>query len=350
MENVPISQEFSIQGYVDTFNQYLLSFDYEKMPLGLYRGIMGSAIYLYHQERYFQQSDFGRKASSLIDLIYSKLESESDSSLENGLIGIGLGFNYLIMNNFVEGNINSILSECDDSIFKSLVQLQQSQGAIRLHDALSMLYHIFYFTVRLQSRDLAKHNQFLFQHLICQTINHIENNYFSEKYEEPIVFSPFSYFLPLYITILNRVFKLGFFNAKIERIYEELNDKIISQIPLQESHRYILGNTLILNQIGSTASKWQNHAHILLTHTNVNQIIEEFSNKNLFIYNGYCGFIWLMKLYNSRIERSELLSHKIEETNLWSDFEHASQEKRCQYLGLFTGLEGVIITHQYLAQ
>lgn len=217
MENRLINQESSIQEYVDIFNQHLLTLDYENTPLGLFRGMMGSAIYLYHQERFFQQPHFGQKASHLIDLIYSKLEDELDSSLENGLIDIGLGFNYLIAKKFVKGNINLILSECDDSIFKSLVQLQQSQGTFRLHEALSMLYHILYLTVRLHSRDLGKQNQFLFQHLICQTINYIENNYFHGKYEEPIIFSPFNYFLPLYIAILNRVFNLGFYNAKIGR-------------------------------------------------------------------------------------------------------------------------------------
>lgn len=349
MKNDFTNENSLLKDYMDIFNKYLLSFNYEKMSLGLFNGIIGNAIYLYYQERYFQQSAFGDKASQLIDLLYSKLEEGVNTSIEDGFIGIGLGLHYLISYNFVKGNVNNILSECDDYIFKSLVKLQTVNQEMTLYEALSMLYHIFYFTIRLKSKKLNKSSRFLFQHLICQTVNNIENNYSKEKYEEPLLFSPFSYFLPLYIIILERIQNLGFFNVKVERIYEELSDKIQSQIPLHGSHKYFMGNILLSIQRKSIAQSWKFYAQKLFDFTDINQVIEkEFGNRNLSINNGLCGFIWLMKLYNQEKLIPNLVFKKIEKAKIWDDFLNAPYEEKYQYIGLFTGLEGIIITYQNL--
>lgn len=83
-------------------------------------GSMGICLYLYwcgiknNDFSYIEQSD------KLLDKIISGMSAQQTLDIPTGLSGIGLAFDYLISKKYVEGDINEILSEVDDIIFKSL--------------------------------------------------------------------------------------------------------------------------------------------------------------------------------------------------------------------------------------
>ncbi len=89
--------------------------------LGMLNGKMGIAIFFYKYGRYTKNDLYNRYAGELIDEIFEEISTNTSNDFENGLTGIGWGFEYLIQNGFVEADSDEILVEIDDALFNTTI-------------------------------------------------------------------------------------------------------------------------------------------------------------------------------------------------------------------------------------
>lgn len=69
---------------------------------GLVHGKMGIAIFFFHYAQYTNNMLFADYAMDLIDEILSQLHVNSQANYKKGIAGIGVGFDYMIRNNFLD--------------------------------------------------------------------------------------------------------------------------------------------------------------------------------------------------------------------------------------------------------
>lgn len=86
--------------------------------LGLYYGKMGIVIFLYHYAKFTDNKIIADFADELLEDILNKINHELTFDFVNGYCGIGWSIEYLLHNNFVQGNSNEILIEIDNKIME----------------------------------------------------------------------------------------------------------------------------------------------------------------------------------------------------------------------------------------
>jgi lantibiotic modifying enzyme len=86
--------------------------------IGLYHGKMGIAISLAHFARLTGNMLYGDCAGELLDEIYEDISVETLIDFESGLCGIGWGIEYLLQNEFIQGDFQAILSSLDRKIME----------------------------------------------------------------------------------------------------------------------------------------------------------------------------------------------------------------------------------------
>lgn len=342
----------NMQERIEKFNQFLLSQDIERIPLGLFSGKMGMCIYFYHQARQTNDKAYEKFAKKLLDFIYTQLHAEFPIDIENGLAGICIGINYLIENKFITGNPNYVLKELDDKIFQHFNFIQLS-GHIGNSDSLIKLLDIaHYFSIRLSHPKLSANERFLFNAIVIKAINQIDANAsVIEKFPEPLLFTIRDYYLPYYLYLLAKVYELNIYNYKIDKILEGLTDQLNSTYPLLLSNRYLLSTAMRkVSKVVKTV-QWQEHIELLEQKTSATSIInDEFRNKNIFPNDGVSGFYFLLKdsdILNKNDKKA--IAKKIAQSEAWDKILNDPTEIKYK-MGLVNGFAGVILVYQDIQQ
>lgn len=86
--------------------------------IGLYHGKMGVILFFFHFSRYVNNTLYEDFASELLNDLYDEISVDMPLNLEYGLSGIGWGLHYILQNQFVEGDIDIVLSEIDNKIME----------------------------------------------------------------------------------------------------------------------------------------------------------------------------------------------------------------------------------------
>lgn len=84
--------------------------------LGLLSGRTGVIIFLYHYSQYLQDKLYADFAGLLLDDLFEDIHNRMDISFDKGLSGICWGIEYILKNNFVEGDPYDILEDVDKQI------------------------------------------------------------------------------------------------------------------------------------------------------------------------------------------------------------------------------------------
>lgn len=346
MDN-PVSDNV-MQERIEKFNQSVMSLDIDKISVGLFSGKMGICIYFYHQARLTQDKKYKKFAEKLLDSIYSQINSEMSIGIENGLVGVCFGVNYLLDEKFLSGDVNYVLKDLDDKIFQYFC-FNQLSGQISNNESLIRIIEIsFYFCLRLKNKNLSANERFIYNGLIIKTINHIDNNSsFIEKLSEPSMFLINNYSLPCYLYFLAQVYQLDIYNYKIDRILEDLTGKLKSTYPLLLSNRLFLSASMKCVEKLKMDCDWKEHILLLGKNIKFSSILrDEFRNMNIFPNDGVTGLYYLVKELNSTIDVNyELLTHKIIVSDVWDEYLHDIEKLRNR-VGLATGFSGVILAYQ----
>ncbi|MCL1933936.1 MAG: glycosyltransferase [Candidatus Azobacteroides sp.] len=135
--------------------------------LGLLYGKMGKVIFFFHYYQFTGNDLYENYAMQLIEEIRYMINYNIPVYYENGLAGIGTGFEYLAQNRFIDNNTNDILAECDDLIYKATFDTPVSNFSL-LNGYMGLAR---YWTFRLQNNTNIMQNDK--NTLIVEALDHI---------------------------------------------------------------------------------------------------------------------------------------------------------------------------------
>lgn len=332
--------------YFKMFNQRLLMTNLDNLPINLFYGKMEICIYYFELANIEDNKDYYEFAEKLLDQICSQINIQKSFDVEEGLSGIALGIIYLNEKNYINADIDDVLSEIDDKIFQLINYSLQDSSIDQVQKMIKML---FYFWKRISVCKSYHDNQFVFKNLIIKIINYIENNISIEILIEPSVINFSSYYLPIYISVLSLIYKLDIFNSKILRILERHSKIVLSTIPIFHGHRlfFLLSINMALQNV--KIKNWKEHANLLESSISITKIInDELKNRHIYFNNGLTGCYWIYKelkknnLINVIEFRDEEILKKISNSLIWRD-DFNSEEELVKHAGIVNGFAGIFL-------
>ncbi len=330
------------------FNQKLLNSIDDEYPLGLFYGKMGICIYFFQLSRDEDNDEYNIIAKDLLQNCINNLSLHHSIKVEDGLAGIGLGIIYLVNANYIEGNLNDILKEIDDVIFKKL-SFPAYNYEYSSKDLLHILVYLYYRYI--EQSDIDEKN--IHENLIIKTVNKLYDNMDSIFFYEPYSISIYDYNTPLFLWITGQLLSANFYNVRLMRIIEELTPQILYKLPILNVNRlYLL--TGILNLKSHLQNyHWNRFADLLYKEIRFDEIIEnEMKNRNIFVNNGL-SMVYILILYVNKSYPDIKIVYdpcKIYEGIINSDSWNALRNREYYYnihRGLINGFPGVelIINH-----
>ena len=313
-------------------------------PIGLANGKMGHCIYLYYIFRISRNKEFQKIAELLMEDIFEEVEKTKVFDIKNGLSGIGLGIDYLIENKYVEGNINDVLEDIDNSLFKQICNPYKHNN----NDISLQLQLIYYFTIRLKKQKENSENEYLFREVITDAINFISEKIYSQFSDEPLYFHlENTSFLSLFV--LNQCGEI--YKDKIIRILKDISLHILSKIPVSHANRlYMLYAMDKVNKKIETKG-WNEHIKLLARETDIEYIIENELANEMYFSNGLSAIYYFLSDLGDYFESNQILKYKgliinkIENSPIWekllNDEDYLKQKN-----GLFSGYTGLSLLLQ----
>ena len=107
----------TLSDYLDIIIKQIAKSCTKVSKTGLMTGTTGIAILLYHYARYKNQPEITEYANHLITTFSTEIKLDAGLSLDNGLLGIAWGFDYLIKQGFVQAE-DDIFEEIDAFLFE----------------------------------------------------------------------------------------------------------------------------------------------------------------------------------------------------------------------------------------
>lgn len=98
--------------------RYLMLHSSHRNNIGLLNGKMGIAIFFFHYADYTAKNIYNDFAGELINELYKEIHLDFPCDFKNGLSGIAWGIEYLVRNQFVEGETDEILEDLDLKILE----------------------------------------------------------------------------------------------------------------------------------------------------------------------------------------------------------------------------------------
>lgn len=315
--------------------------------LGLANGEIGRCIYLFTAYRFERKSIYKRAAEDVLNKIEANIKQESSINFKDGLIGIGLGLDYLIRNDFLHGNINQVLKPIDDIVYRNIA-VEKNLESLRLSDRVLMLYYLF---VRLKEIN-NKDDKFLFEHISLKLITNIFKKIDAIILEEPILYS-FEYNLPLFIIILSKIYSLSVHKQYIFGILNEITPAIMSKLPYLDSNKLFLLWGVSTTRENLNMKIMDNHISVLKREFNVERMIrEEFFGGKAFFINGLTSIYYILLNCRNQFNQEEfsktksIILEEILDSPIWNVF-----EKDKPYIisnkGLLTGFAGTFFLLHY---
>lgn len=304
--------------------------DTKDIPIGLFSGKMGLCIYFYHLGKIENDERYTKIAEKLIDETFEQITTVSTIDIESGLSGIAIGINYLIKNGYVEGDENVILKEIDDEIFKQ-VSFQESDNNISI-----LIQILFYIYIRKQS--LQKEQEYLFNELTIQIINTLHTKIEYILKDNTIGFN-INTDLPLFLFALSKIYQLNIYSYKIIKIIQEITPFLLSKFGFLNSKKlHLLWGISKIN--ACIKDKHLAEYCILLTkQINIDDLLNEFRNKNVFVKDGISGICLLMLSLDKNEKQNLNLNtfyikalEKIEKSLIWESLSNTEYLKR--HIGL----------------
>lgn len=338
-----------MQKLIEGLNQKLLLSIEKSFSLGIAQGQMGISIYLYHLSRIEQNDNHRKIAKQLLDDTLDKLSLNTSISVENGLAGIALGLKHLIKAGFVGGNINELLEDVDNTIFKHLV-FKQSNVFHKKEDLLHLLY---YLSLRLADQT-DEDSRWIFSELLIKVINIFSDGLDEFFFSEPFSFSLYQYHLPLFTYICAHLLELDFYSVRIYKIIEEFEPKILSRFPVLHANRlYLLCGILPLIPYMQN-TRWKDHADLLIKEISLQVIFDkEMKNKHIFVSNGLSMIYLLLHYLENKYLKYKINynSYEIYDKIIYSDAWNELLNRDYFFnihCGLLNGFPGVLLVLNHI--
>jgi len=110
--------------FLATMAQQLIEKAQHISDISLWNGKMGTAIFLFHVARIMQNKEYETQACEFVDDVYNYISNQNiPFYFNNGLLGIGCGFEYIIEQKFMDGDSDEVLREIDQ-IAKYIINMR----------------------------------------------------------------------------------------------------------------------------------------------------------------------------------------------------------------------------------
>lgn len=197
--------------------------------IGLWDGKMGIAIYLFHLARITQNEKYKDEASELIDAVYEELSLDIPLTFDNGLLGVGCGFEYIISKGFVEAVSDVILFEID-LLIRNIIDSRPIDNLGFDKGVCGVGYYLYHRLKNQKDEDenmvVLKLKEYLI-YLIDWMEELIQKTTDKQEYND-------AYFL------LARLHKLNVFNHKVEKLLAICSRKIIDfNCPITDNYELL---------------------------------------------------------------------------------------------------------------
>lgn len=273
---------------IDYFNKRILSSVVDDQ-FGIANGKMGVCLYFYFLSEIEHNTNYKEIADNLLDEIISNLPISGSIRVDTGLSGIAIGIDILYSKKIIGGDINLILEEIDNVIYKAIVFGKISSYNLQPFDIMLLLYYLY---VRYKRQDDEFH-KFVFKELIIKITELLYNQLNSELFREPLSLS-ITYNLPLFLFIVGKLISLHIYSTRLEKIIDEFSHQILGSLPILHSHRlYLLWGLSNLNASISNIGM-REHITFLSKNIDLNLILNKELYRNQIFLNNGVSLIYLL--------------------------------------------------------
>jgi hypothetical protein len=305
-------------------------------------GQMGVAIYCYYVSRTRNNKTYAKTAKKLLDNIFEHIDTIQSIDIRTGIAGIGLGVDFLLRNNYLKGNVNNILTDMDDVIFRKLSFSRQYESL----GALTLIEVLYYFSVRLSCQKEESEEAHLFREIIIKTINNIYPKLENTRLSGRSIYEV-NYELPLFMYVASKVFHAGFYNIRIKNMLTELSPVILSTFPTIHANRlYLLwGMSAVQEQM--KIEGWEQHIRLLKKELSFGKIANrELCDRNIFFEDGAVSLFFLAEKLKNEFDRKTINSFQ---RNLWLNINRSEVWELMaadsnffeEHIGLYNGFCGI---------
>lgn len=315
---------------------------------GLAYGKMGICIYLFQRGRLTHNISLVNHAEMLLDEITGSVTSLESIDIKRGVSGIGIGITYLIKNNFVKGNLNTVLSDLDDILFRSLGY----PNLIKEKSFSSLAQTLYYLLLRL--RELRKGSVvcWLYQELIIEIINQLDCSAEDDLYTDPVFFNA-DYQLPAYIFALTEAAKYYFYREKILKILEEALSQTFCVVPSLDSNKLFLLWSVYHCFKSIKFYDCGKYINLLKSAVSIDRIIrDELKNVEVYLNDGIACVYFLLSQLHDLFSEQEMLNWKkkmlarLKQSEVWELLE--DDKYFDSHRGLLDGYCGISTLKDYL--
>jgi len=325
--------------------------------LGILNGKMGISICFYHMAKKYSNSIYFGYAEDLINDIYDELDPSIPLDFENGLAGIGWGFEYLVQEGFIEADTDEILKDFDNKIFQYFIY--NTPNNLSLENGI--LGFAMYFFIRVKNSSSQNSIQFLRNkealiHIVDELVE-----FFSKKTK---LFDQYGnqnilYEYPILISLLRQIYKQNIYPYKVEvlikMIFSHLNEP--NRLSIINYNKSILYLSLI--QLDSDFPAKFFNPEILKTYgewikaVNKNDLLKTQDNPS--VKSGVSGILWMyIQLFNYTSDKKYFdeailwfeeifTSIKNVSNQSFAGFSYFEDNNNNDAFGIINGLSGVLM-------
>jgi hypothetical protein len=261
---------------------------------GLLHGKMGLCIFYYHLAKQTNNPAYEKVADGLLDQVFANLSTTVSADFENSLAGIGWGIEYLVQNQFAEGNTDEILEEVDNRVFRVLNE--ETIPSFELGNGLTGF--LFYLINRLKNKsNLPSLANRINRELLILTINKLDE-IVSAQFPSIVKEMNFDLFwrFPIMVYALSEAFLLDIYNDKIVNMVRQWLPYIEGYLPSLNINRLYMSLVLSKVAVFIPERRILKHVKILMYATDFEKVKTEVDHNEFNLRLGWPGVLWLLKL------------------------------------------------------
>ena len=300
---------------------------------GLLHGKLGASIYFYVRSAHDENSEAYQMGKKILRQVIEKLLSTKNVGLSNGLMGVSMGFSYLMQNDYLKDTSETWLTYIDAYIYKVAnrtvgMDLNGEEFA-PLIDIL--LYEIFRY------RHLEDgYGKELCRRLIKRLLNNVYMGRPADFYSGSMPFTVHDR-LVLFLVALVELHGLGICTGRIERILREMRNFLFSLHPTLHPNRFCL--YLVSALIGQITHSpdWKQYAESLWEHIDMDSLFsKDIYDKGILLENGILGIFLLTYWFNGKSEvpialDTDALVRRVEGSTFWERFKEDEDFRKKHY-------------------
>ncbi len=239
-------QKNDLEKNIHKIRNTLVNIELDEDNIGLMNGKMGISIFLFYYSRVFSDKYSYNFAFKMLEDVLDFINDNNNSyTFGTGISGIIWGVTHLINNNFIDSDIDELLLDSYNYIFKSMALEMNYGNYDLLHGAIG---NNLCFLARSNINSVL-YNYLQESIILLEKVSVKDSNTFKwpsrlSKEREEIVFNlGLSHGIASIISYLSKLYKLGIYKDECERL-------------LKGSVNYLLSNTLDRNKYISVFPSW----------------------------------------------------------------------------------------------